>query len=140
MIVIDTNVASEPLRLRPDERVTSWLSALTQEDLFITSITVAEMLAGTAVMPDGRRKIGMSEGFEQLLREFFQDRILVFDERSARLYAEIFARTRAVGRGITLFDCQIASIAMSQGFAIATRDVRPFKDAGLDVINPWETA
>ena len=137
MIVIDTNVASEPLRPQPDERVTSWLAARRREDLFITTVTVAEMLAGTAVVPNGRRKTGMADGFERLLRDLFQDRILAFDEPSARSYAKIFARMRASGRGITLFDCQIAAIAMLHGASIATRDVRPFIDAGVEVINPW---
>ena len=137
MIVIDTNVASEPLKPRPDAGVMAWLANSPPHDLFMTSITVAEMLAGMAIMPDGRRKSGMVEGFEQLLVRLFHGRILEFNESAARNYAQIVAAMRTAGRGITLFDCQIAAIAKCRGMAVATRDATPFREAGIAVINPW---
>jgi hypothetical protein len=137
MIVIDTNVASEPLKPQPDARVMAWLASIPPVDLYITAVSVAEMLAGMAVMPDGKRKSGMFDGFERLLARLFQDRILQFDEPAARNYAKLFAAMRAAGRAITLFDCQIAAIAKAHHASLATRDVRPFLDAGLSVVNPW---
>ena len=137
MIILDTNVVSEPLRNFPDTRVENGIALQPVEAIFVTAITIAEMLAGIAVMPDGRRKELMASRTETVLTRLFGDRILVFNAVSARSYAKIFAKIRARGRAISDFDCQIAAIAMSHGASIATRDVRPFIDAGVEVINPW---
>ena len=138
MIILDTNVVSEPLRNLPDGRVEDWMARQQASAMFITAISIAEILAAIAIMPDGRRKELKADKTEASLTRLFGERILVFDAESARGYANIFASTRIRGRGITDFDCQIAAIALRHGMTIASRDTQPFIDAGLDVINPWE--
>ena len=137
MIILDTNIVSEPLRARPHAGVMAWIDANQPIGLYVTSITLSESLAGMAIMQDGGKKDRKAAGFASLLQSLFYQRVLAFDEAAARAYAKIFAAMRASGRAISLFDCQIAAIAMVHGFAVATRDVQPFIDAGLDVINPW---
>ena len=73
----------------------------------------------------------------RLLGHGFRGRILPFDSAAARVYAEIAAKRRHVGRPITEADCQIAAIARSHGAVLVTRKVRDFEGTGLIVIDPW---
>jgi predicted nucleic acid-binding protein len=137
MIILDTNVVSEALKPQPNRRVLQWLIDNSGDDLFLTSINLAEMMAGLALMPDGKRKQAMTTGLDDLLQHLFQGRILPFNTDAARAYAAIHAKTQAAGKTMQLFDAQIAAIAKFHGFAVATRDIEPFTNAGLSVINPW---
>lgn len=138
MIVLDTNVISESLRPRCSEAVTAWLDAQAAESLYVTAINAAELWAGIAVMPDGARKAMLESSLDDLLDRLFGTRILVFDHRAARSYAQLMRKTAAAGTPLPLADGLIASIALAHGFAVATRDVAPFRAAGLQVMNPWE--
>lgn len=138
MIVLDTNVISESLRPRCSEAVTAWLDAQAAESLYLTSINAAELWAGIAVMPDGARKAMLESSLDDLLDRLFGTRVLVFDHRAARSYAQLMRKTAAAGTPLPLADGLIASIALAHGFAVATRDVAPFRAAGLQVMNPWE--
>lgn len=137
MIILDTNVVSEPLKSQPNLRVLQWLIKNSGDGLFLTSINLAELMAGLATMPDGKRKQTIATELDGLLQQLFQSRILSFDTDAAQAYATIFAKTQAAGKTIQPFDAQIAAIASAHGFAVATRDVQPFSDAGLSVIDPW---
>ena len=138
MIVLDTNVISESLRPRCSDAVTAWLDAQAAESLYLTSINAAELWAGIAVMPDGARKAMLESSLDDLLDRLFGTRVLVFDHRAARSYAQLMRKTAAAGTPLPLADGLIASIALAHGFAVATRDVAPFRAAGLQVMNPWE--
>ena len=48
MILLDTNVISEPLRRTPEARVIKWIDAQSLETLFLSAITVAELRFGVA--------------------------------------------------------------------------------------------
>ena len=137
MIVLDTNVVSEPLRPVPDAKVLEWLDRQVAETLYITAISYAELLVGIEMLPDGKRKGGLGSAAAALLERLFGSRILPFDRTSAGEYARIYSRTKRTGP-ISISDAQIAAIAAVQGFSVATRDVGPFRAAGLAVINPWD--
>ena len=136
MILLDTNVISETMRAQPETSVLLWFNAQVAETLFLSSITVAELLLGIGVMPDGLRKRELAIKLDKLL-DLFQMRILPFDDQSARLYADLAVRARATGKGFPLPDGYIAAIAAASGFAVATRDTSAFVAAGVPVINPW---
>lgn len=138
MIILDTNVVSEPLRPRCSEAVTAWLDAQAVETLFITTINVAELLSGVALLPTGARKTALEASLSDLLDRLFGRRVLDFDLRAARAYAEITKATTAAGQPLPLADGLIAAIARAHGYAVATRDTEPFSAAGIDVLNPWE--
>jgi hypothetical protein len=138
VIVLDTNVVSEPMRPQGDERVLNWLDEQVAETLYLTSTSYAELLTGVALLPDGKRKTGLHAALKTLIEQLFGSRILSFDQAAAEYYAQIAAKTRKAGLGITVADCQIASIAQAHGFQVATRDVTPFQAAGVRVINPWK--
>ena len=140
MIILDTNLISEPLKPAPEARVTQWLDGQRQEQLFLTVISAAELLAGVEQMPLGRKRSALEDKIATVLHRFGEKRILAFDLPAARAYAVLRARAREAGFGITAMDAQIAAIAASRGFAVATRDTVPFIAAGVKVINPWDSA
>lgn len=140
MIILDTNVISESLRPRCDAAVIAWLDAQLAESLYLTAINAAELWAGVALLPEGARKSALDTSLEQLLARLFATRLLDFDQQAARSYALLTRRTAAASTPLPLADGLIAAIALTQGFAVATRDAAPFHAAGVEVINPWAYA
>ncbi|MEM6943198.1 MAG: type II toxin-antitoxin system VapC family toxin [Pseudomonadota bacterium] len=136
MILLDTNVLSETMRPKPDPTVLTWLDAQAAETLFLSSVTVAEILFGIRALPDGKRKARLSAAFGAAF-DLFTGRILPFDTAAAHAYADLAAAAQARGRGFPLPDGYIAGIASSTGFDVASRDPTAFQAAGLNVINPW---
>ena len=137
MIVLDTNVVSEAMKPEPHPTVRAWLNAQAAETLYLSSVTLAELLFGIAALPAGKRKDMLSDTLDGLM-ELFENRVLSFDPTAARQYAELAVTAKTAGRGFPVPDGYIAAIAASQGFKVASRDMAPFEAAGIDVINPWE--
>lgn len=138
MIILDTNVISEPLRQGPSAAVRSWLDEQLVDDLYLTTITLAEMRFGIAALPTGNRKKTLARRFEDEVLPLFDGRILTFDVAAANVSGELRAKARAGGDAVGDFDALIASIAVCHDFAVATRDEAPFRRVGVDVINPFE--
>ena len=138
MILLDTNVVSEPLRPAPDPRVVEWIDAQPLETLFLSAITVAELRAGVAILPAGRRRKGLQESLETRVLPLFAGRVLPFDLSCTQAYAELMAKARALGLAIASADGYIAAIAAANRLTVATRDTRPFEAANAAVINPWQ--
>ncbi|MBB4285542.1 type II toxin-antitoxin system VapC family toxin [Roseospira goensis] len=136
MIVLDTNVVSEAMKPAPAPAVRDWLDAQAAETLFLTSVTLAELLFGIGALPDGRRKQTLAKVFDGLLR-LFESRILPFDTPAARHYADRAVAARTAGKGFPTPDGYIAAIAAAHGFAVATRDSSAFAAAGIPTIDPW---
>ncbi len=137
MILLDTNVVSEPLRHAPEIRVIEWIDVQPLETLFLSAITVAELRAGVALLPIGKRRAGLQESLEKRVLPLFSGRVLPFDLACTQAYAELMAKARALGLSIATADGYIAAIAAANCFAVATRDTSPFEAAGVTVINPW---
>jgi toxin FitB len=137
MIVLDTNVVSEPLKPRPDAAVMEWLDAQEPQTLFLSSITMAEILSGIETMPIGRRRTQLQSGFHDDILPVFEGRLLQFDKKAAQAFALIQAKVKTAGVAISFADCAIAAIAQANGYAVATRNVRDFKSTGVKLLNPW---
>ena len=138
MILLDTNVISETQRREPDARVLDWIDAQALETLYLSVITVAELRAGVALIPDGKRRDSLHENLEKRILPMFANRVLSFDMACTKAYAALMAKSRAAGLAVETADAFIAAVALANGFAVATRDTTPFKAAGLEVINPWD--
>ncbi|PZR84528.1 MAG: VapC toxin family PIN domain ribonuclease [Stutzerimonas stutzeri] len=138
MIVLDTNVVSEAMKPEPAPSVRDWLDAQAAETLYLSSVTVAELLFGIGALPDGQRKRKLAETLDGLL-SLFDGRILPFDTDAARRYADLAVAARSAGKGFPTPDGYIAAIATAHGFAVATRDASAFKAASVSIIDPWTT-
>ncbi|CAN5251982.1 type II toxin-antitoxin system VapC family toxin [soil metagenome] len=137
MIVLDTNVISELLRLRPDARVLSWLDSLAAADVSTTAVTAAELLYGVARLPDGRRKVVLADEVRAVLESDLGNRVHAFDAPAATLYATLVTERERAGRPIAVADAQIAAICRVFRATLATRDAADFDGTGIDVLDPW---
>lgn len=140
MILLDTNVVSEPLRLKPDLAVVAWLDEQVIETLFLSTISVTEMRYGIVVLPRGKMRERLRTSLDERILPLFEGRILPFDLAAAEICAELRARARGLGEGVGAADGFIAAIAAARGLTVATRDTQPYEAMGVDVINPWESA
>jgi predicted nucleic acid-binding protein len=136
MIVLDTNVVSEAMKPEPHPAVRAWLNGQATETLYLSTVTVAELLFGIGALPVGRRKDLLAQTLDGLMR-LFRDRVLPFDMDAARCYAELAVSAKTAGRGFPTPDGYMAAVASSRGFMVASRDTEPFKAANIRVINPW---
>ena len=137
MFVLDTNVVSELMRPQPSAGVAEWVSRQPSREMYITTVSEAELRYGAELLPLGLRRDRLLAEIEGVLNEDLAGRILPFDRAAAQAYAAIAAARRAAGRPIAHADCQIAAIARSVGASVVTRDSEGFQGCGIDVINPW---
>ena len=96
-----------------------------------------ELVLGIASLPAGKRRKVLAAALDEKMIALFAERIVAFDTRAAETYPRIVIRARRHGHPIAVADAQIASIAASRQFSLATRDVAPFQAAGVPTINPW---
>jgi hypothetical protein len=136
MIILDTNVVSEAMKPEPHQAVRAWLNDQVAETLYLSSVTLAELLFGIAALPKGKRKDMLSQTLEGLMGLFI-GRVLPFDTDAAQRYAELAVLARKNEQGFPTPDGYIAAIAASRRFIVASRDTAPFEAAGIQVINPW---
>ncbi|WP_062228583.1 type II toxin-antitoxin system VapC family toxin [Aureimonas frigidaquae] len=136
MIVLDTNVVSEAMKPEPAPAVHDWLDEQAAETLYLSSVTVAELMFGIGALPDGQRREKLAAALDGML-DLFDGRILPFDTEAARHYAALAVTARKAGKGLPTPDGYIAAIAAANGFAVATRDTIAFEAAGVPVIDPW---
>ena len=138
MIVLDTNVLSALMRDAPDPAVVEWLDSLPAESIWTTSLTVFEIRTGIEQLTPSRRRTKLEEMFAQLLDEDLDGRVQSFDLAAAIAAGTIAASQRKAGRTVEIRDVQIAGIAASRRATVATRNIRHFDGAGVDLMNPWE--
>lgn len=135
MIILDTNVVSEPLKPEPHQAVLDWLNAQEPATLYITMINLAELLAGV----EGSRRAVAARlwGRRCPVLGLFERRVLDFDAKAAEAFAPSYAGAQAQGNPIGFADCAIAAIARTKGFTVATRNLRDFRGSGVKVMDPW---
>ena len=138
VIILDTNVVSELMASSPAGAVLDWIEKLRiADELFLTAITVAEILYGVELLPKGKRRDKLALDAEGMFAEDYSGRVLVFDEAAARAFAQLAASRRRSGRPICELDAQIAAIASVHGATLATRNTADFEGCGIRVVNPW---
>ena len=137
MILLDTNVVSELMKPVSHPAVNRWVDNQVAETLFLSTISLSELMTGIAIMPSGKRQQALSLLLDNIIERVFLGRVLPFDQPAARAYATLMAQARRNGFAIDISDGQIAAIAAVHGYTVATRDVRPFDAAAVSVINPW---
>lgn len=135
MIILDTNVWSEPLRERPDPGVLEWLEA-NVASAALTAVTIAELRYGVARLPVGRRRTALEGAVSELIASV-GDAALPFDAVAATEYASLRREREAMGRPISVEDGMIAGICRAHGAALATRNISDFDGVGLTLIDPW---
>lgn len=137
MILLDTNVISEMMKLLPSGQVIDWMDSQVSSQLFISTVTIAEIAYGLNALPNGHRKQKLEEAFGKAVSDAFKHRILSFDQSAAFQYGKIMAQRKIRGRPMSVLDGQIAAIACAHGFSIATRNTEDFMYCGISIVNPF---
>ncbi len=138
MVLLDTNVISECMRAQPAPQVLAWLDAQNAQQVWISTITCAEIALGLALLPEGQKKQNLQAAAQAMIEVDFAQRCLSFDQAAAAIYGDIVAQRTRLGRPISVEDAQIAAIATSRGLRLATRNVKDFEHLDLQLLNPWD--
>ena len=138
MIILDTNVVSEIMRSRPDERIPRWLDQQPRTSIWTTSVSIFEIRFGLESMPVSKRRIALMDSFERWLDEVVEQRIASYDETAARRSAELAAERQKRGRPGELRDTMIAGIVLASHATFANRNVKHFEEIAPSLVNPWE--
>ena len=135
MILLDTNVISASMRAEGDANVTRWMDRQPASTLFLSAVTVDEITFVIEVLPAGRRRSRLARIFAEIIG-VFSGRVLAFDTDAAIESARFRSQRQQTGLPMSLADSQIAGIARSNGFSLATMNLRDFAGIDLTVIEP----
>ncbi len=138
--LLDTNVPSELTNERPDPRVEAWLEDADDEQLYLSVITIGEVMEGLTAMPVGKRRSGIQLWIEDVLRPWFAGRILPIDEAAAERWGILAGQRSLQGRPLGVADGLIAATALQHDLTVVTRNVKDFDGLGVTVFNPWNSA
>lgn len=115
MIILDTNVVLEALKPAPSQVVLDWLDRQAPETLYLTAVSLAELLAGIEALPQRRRRLALEQAMARQIIPLFEGRILSFDAKAGEALGKVSAGAQAVGNTIGFSDGAIAAIAAAQG-------------------------
>ncbi len=137
MIVLDTNVVSELMRIAPEPAVLSWVRQHSSDGLYTTAVTIAEIRYGIARLPGGRRRETLRQAANEIIAAFPRQ-ALPFDLAAADAYADVVSAREKLGTPIDGFDVQIAAICRSHAATLATRNTKDFTETGVTTVDPWQ--
>jgi len=138
MIVLDTNVVSELMRAEPTPSVLRWVDAQEAGKLWLTSVTVQELIYGIARLPAGKRQQHLNAQLLEMLDDDFAGQVAPYDGEAAAIAGRLLARCEREGRTMPLADAQIAAICIALHATLVTRNTQDFEAAGLMLVNPWD--
>ncbi len=136
MFLLDANVLSEMQKLTPNKGVVAFLETTSASQLYISSITLAELAYGIHRLDEGKKQRGLLGNLEKL-RVAFAGRILPFGEAAALHYGELMAQQEKRGFNDEVFDAMLIAQALVAGMGVVTRNEKHFENRGVSVINPY---
>ena len=97
MIILDTDVLSALMRKAPVAPVVAWLDRQPAESVWITVVTLFEVRFGLRRLAVGARRRALEAGFDRLLEEDLENRVLDFDRDAALAAADLAAERGEAG-------------------------------------------
>ncbi|MEO5922608.1 MAG: type II toxin-antitoxin system VapC family toxin [Bryobacteraceae bacterium] len=138
MLILDTQILAEVIRLSPDPKIGAWLGTQPRDDLYTTSLAQADILYNVERLPPGKRRSDLLSAVAEIFA-FFDKRVLPFDPDAARAYPQIILNRKMMGQPIEPANAMLAAITRSRGATLATRNTEQFSGCGIRVVNPWES-
>jgi len=138
--LLDTNVISELRRQRPEPRVVEFVAAQPLEQLFVSTVTLAEIRFGIELVADVNRRAVLSDWLTQKVRPMFEQRVLPVTEDIMFKWRLLVEEGRKSGHTYSQPDLIIAATAAHHGLTIVSRDTSDYEKAGVPLKNPWEAS
>lgn len=134
--LLDTNIISNIVKPKPSPSLVAWMAEQHDDDLFIASLTVAEIRRGILEKPIGNRRNDLEDWFvgPEGPQALFAGRILPFDEAAALIWARFMAHGKSRGKARSALDTIIAAIAEANSCIVVTDNEKDFP--GTEIINP----
>lgn len=134
--LVDTNVISEMSKPKPCKTVLNWIASVPETELFISVVSIGEIIFGISRLSDKIRRAKLSAWVDRIISSGFEGRILEINVDVMRVWGEMCA---SLPRSLPIQDTLIAATAVTNNLTIATRNVKDFTDiSGLSVFNPWD--
>ncbi len=135
--LLDTNVPSELMRLRPEPKVEHWVAAQEMSAFFLSVVSIGELETGLTTMQDAARRARLEASFERHLTLLFPGRVLPVTQAIAAGWGRLGGMRQLSGRPLSAPDGMIAATALEHSRALVTRNTKDFEDLGVTLINPW---
>lgn len=135
--ILDTCVISEFVARQPNPKVVEFLDALDGDDVYLSVITIGEIIKGIEKLPDSHRKTELRDWLQDDLLARFQGKILPLDTDVIVEWGMLTARTELSGKPMPAIDSLIAATVLANKMTLVTRNVSDFEAAGLEIVNPW---
>ena len=136
--LLDTNVLSESTRRRPHAGVRRWLAARRPEELHVSELSLAEILKGILLLPEGGRRTRLRTWLDDELRPSFGPRVLPLGAIELSEWARLQAAAQQAGRPLSTTDSLIAATALAHRLSVVTRNTDDFRGAGVRCVDPWK--
>ena len=138
--LLDTNILSNITKVKPSEALVAWMAEQADDDLFISSLTIAEIRRDVLEKPSGKKRTQLEHWFSgpEGPQALFAGRVLPFDEKAALIWARLMAEGKTSGRVRSAFDMIVAAVAEANDCVVVTDNVKHF--TGLKTVNPLRTA
>lgn len=135
--LLDTNVLLELRRPRPDARVRKFIAAQRLEDLFVSTVTFAEIRFGIEIVSDPIRRAELTEWLTHRVRPLFDQRVLEVSEDVMFKWRLLVEEGRKAGHTFSQPDLIIAATALNHGLTVVTRDTADYARSRVPLFNPW---
>jgi len=133
--LLDTNILSDMTKLRPNKGIFEWFSNTSEKNMYISVMSIGEIVYGIEKLPDGTKKANLSDWLEVVIYDGFDGRILDINTNVMTIWGEMWAKFH---RSLQIQDTLIAATAITYDMTIVTRNVKDFIDiAYVNVLNPW---
>lgn len=136
--LLDTCVISELTTKRPNEKVIKWVDSQVEERLYLSAITIGEIMKGIEKLANSQRKESLTAWLEDELLERFSGRLVDLDVAVFLVWGQLTARLELAGKKMPAIGSLIAAIAIQGDFILVTRNVGDFTDTGVKILNPWD--
>lgn len=138
-VLLDTCVLSELRKEQCQPAVRSAIECLDDAHLFISVISLGEIIKGIALLDDSKRKRALSDWLV-ILEQEYNERILPVDLETVRIWGEVTAKAQRIGKAVAAADGLIAATALRHGLHVMTRNSDDFMPTGVLLLNPWDDA
>lgn len=136
--LLDTCVISELVAKHPNPQVVGFVDGLDSDDVYLSVITIGEIVKGVEKLPKSKRKHELHSWLKEDLLVRFDGRIIPLDTEVLMQWGALVGQLESTGVTLPAIDSLIAATTLTHKLTLVTRNVNDFSGAGIEIVNPWE--